>query len=742
MPGNRVWVAVLFMVAGSVAAFTEDVKHYWYITHVPDGKFYYRNKSEEKLRLSDYIPLLETSEVLCEAKPCELSYVSEQSDEPQKLKIRILPKIWTSLASAEPKPDWPVPPAEELSVKLPARAGREKGGLCLGSISVQAPTCDELIDIDTFGLEWTPPPDIKGRIEIRFTPMDSTGSSVEEFSPASVQIEDGHYSSPLLRNYLTKIQRNDGRVKLLISLARSASERATRVVMVPSLQEQEQFRRKMLAVEVPNKTLRSLGRMWVALQENKWTVAAQEALALQARQAKDKEIPQLLAYALVGLCKSGYDDHRESLRVTLTRTGAADMCPAMASSKIENTATESTPQPIRANRVGIALLIGNSDYPDDQLDAVRHDIEGMEKVLRELGFEVNKAENLDKSQDFSVVIDNFLKGASADDIVFAYYSGHGMQYKEKTYLLGKNYAQEGHTAVSALSYAFKLDDLVERIRVNTQAFARIVVFDGCRNNIIANEDTQEGDVAFGHKTANTFIMLANRPGKTVAARATGEFHSPFTEGLIYAFSRAKGGMPEIFELAKEKTKEMSPGQEPELLTSDSDKLDPTILSGSSNKAKSNRPQEMLEKACPYYHSRAWETYVPIMRVANTLTEDPAGRLHISAEIQLAELIQKAEAEGANNNNGQAAQLWKQAAAMYPGRNWVRMRAALAALAMDDVQSALAELAAMPTGPDASIPERSNLLWAELSRSFPKQAELARSAATQPQMAEEPECVIK
>ena len=739
MPGRGVWTAVLLMTS-SGAAFTEESQRYWYVVNVPDGKFSYRNKSDETLPLSDYIPLSETSSVKCEAKPCELSYVSKQSEEPQKLKITIPLKKWTSLATAEPKPDWPVPPPEELSIKVPARAGREKGGVCTGSISIQAPTCDELIDIDSFNLEWTPPPNTKGRVEIRISQPDSADRSAEEFSPEPARIEDGHYSSPSLRSYLSKVQKNDGRVKLLISLTRSGSERATRVVLVPSVQEQEEFRRKMLEMDVPNKTLRSLGRMWVALQEKKWTLAAQEALNLQARQPKDKEIGELLAYALVGMCRSGYDDHRESLRVTLTRNGATDMCPATASFKTENTISESAPQPAKANRVGIALLIGNSDYPDDQLDAVRHDVEGMDRVLGELGFEVKEAENRDTSQDFRQALDNFLKGASADDIVFVYYSGHGMQYKGKTYLLGKNYAKSDRSS-AVLSNSIRLDDLVEEIQANP-AFARIVVFDGCRNNILANEDKQEGDVAFGHKSPNTFIMLANRPGKTVAARATGEFHSPFTEGLIYAFSRAKGGMQEIFQVAKEKTMELSPGQEPELLTSDPDKLDSTILSGSANKAKSNRAQEMLEKACPYYHSRAWETYIPVMHVANSLIEDATVRSHISAEIQLAEVIQRAETAAANKNYEQAAGLWKEAATMYPGRNWVRMKAALAALAVDDVQSALTELAGIPTGPDVSISERANLLWAELTRSFPKEAELARSAASKPQVAEEPECVIK
>jgi hypothetical protein len=191
----------------------------------------------------------------------------------------------------------------------------------------------------------------------------------------------------------------------------------------------------------------------------------------------------------------------------------------------------------------------------------------------------------------------------------------------------------------------------------------------------------------------------------------------------------------------QKTRELSPGQDPELMTSDPGRFDATILSGSSNKAKSNRPQEMLERACPYYHSRAWETYLPMMQVAKTLNEDPAVRSHIGTEIQLAELIQQAEAQ-AGKNKELAAQLWKQAASIFPGRNWVRMKAALAALAIDDVQGAMTELAAMPAGPDASIPERSGLLWTELARGFPKEAELAKSATTQPQTVEEPECVVK
>ncbi len=739
---KRISSIVLLLIMSGHVELAQDENHYWPIIGVPDGKFYYRNKPDEKIPLSgNFTPLFETSEVWCEAKPCELNYASRQSEEPQKLNINLIPKKWTSLTSATPKPEPPVIPlAVELINTLTGRAGREKGGLCSGSMSVQAPACEELIDVDSFSLEWTPPPDVKGRVQIRVTQMDSAGSPVDEFPPVVTEIEDGHYSSSSLREYLSRIQRHDGRVTLRIDLARSESEHATRVVQVPSVQEQEQFRRRMREMEVPNTTLRALGRMWVALQDNRWTVAAREALIVKERSNVGTE---LLTYALVGLCRSSYDDSRETLRARMVAVGVTNVCPANSNSRTE-TAAKDTTEPPKAKRVGIALLIGNSDYPEDQLDAVRHDVEGMAKVLTELGFEVVEAENLDTAQEFRQTTANFLlsKGANADDVVFVYYSGHGMQFKGKTYLLGKNYAQLGRSALAVLSNAYKLDDLVDQIQTDAPAFARVVVFDACRNNVFANEDTQEGDVAFGHKYPNTFILLANRPGKTVAARATGEFHSPFTEGLIYGLSRAKGGLVEVFQLAKEKTEVLSPGQQPELLTSDPERLDRTILSGSGNKAKSDRPREMIQKACAYYHSRAWDTYLPMMRVANALVEDSAMRSHISAEIQFAELIQKAEVEAARNDNKQAAQSWKEAAALFPSRNWVRMKAALAALAIDDVQSALEELAEMPSGPDGSIPDRADLLWAELAASFPQEARLARAVATKAPMAEEPECVVQ
>jgi uncharacterized caspase-like protein len=89
------------------------------------------------------------------------------------------------------------------------------------------------------------------------------------------------------------------------------------------------------------------------------------------------------------------------------------------------------------------LLIGNSDYPGDQLDRVRSDVENMHKELEALNFEVADATNLDKQEDFRNAIASFTSKQTADDIVLIYYSGHGMQEKDKTTCWGQSSQQQG-----------------------------------------------------------------------------------------------------------------------------------------------------------------------------------------------------------------------------------------------------------------------------------------------------------
>src|SRR6185503_14327926 len=95
--------------------------------------------------------------------------------------------------------------------------------------------------------------------------------------------------------------------------------------------------------------------------------------------------------------------------------------------------TESTPAPPARTRVGLALVIGNSDYAQSELPTVNRDRETMVQSLRSLGFTVSEARNLQRPRDFEEALTNLLdrENAVPEDTLLVYYSGHGLQIDGK-----------------------------------------------------------------------------------------------------------------------------------------------------------------------------------------------------------------------------------------------------------------------------------------------------------------------
>jgi uncharacterized caspase-like protein len=214
-------------------------------------------------------------------------------------------------------------------------------------------------------------------------------------------------------------------------------------------------------------------------------------------------------------------------------------------------------------RRGIALLIGNINYPEDPLDSVQEDLRGMQPALESLGFETEVARDLDRPEDFRTAVGQFLrrKKAEAGDIVIVLYSGHGMQIEGSTYLLGKNYRTVTEPQAAAFGHAFSADDLVKELE-QAPPYARIVIIDACRINAFSSQG-EKGGIALRQNYDNTIVMFSNEPGKTVPARAASSLRSPFIEALIYALATSDHGIKEIFEASKRATMQLSPAQVPQ-----------------------------------------------------------------------------------------------------------------------------------------------------------------------------------
>lgn len=185
--------------------------------------------------------------------------------------------------------------------------------------------------------------------------------------------------------------------------------------------------------------------------------------------------------------------------------------------------------PIKNNRK--ALLIGGSNYKYYSiLKNVTNDINGMKKMLQDLGFDVVVTLDEGRDQILSKLIDH-TRNLNAGDISLVFYAGHGMQFRGRNYIIPVDFPLP--LSVQALrTYGIDANDYVEKIDDKTPRF-NLVMLDACREFI---GSTEQGLAKIEtEKSKNTIIMLAAAPGK-LALDGVGK-NSPFTEAVLKNFPK-------------------------------------------------------------------------------------------------------------------------------------------------------------------------------------------------------------
>ena len=180
----------------------------------------------------------------------------------------------------------------------------------------------------------------------------------------------------------------------------------------------------------------------------------------------------------------------------------------------------------------LALLIGNSDYPNSPLANPLNDVRGMAQALRKAGFTVIKHENLNFRQMRSAVRD-FGENLTKDHVGLFYYSGHGVQVDGKNYLIpvGSDIKYEDEVATSALDADLVLAKL-ESARNNLN----IVVLDACRDSPLGRRARNATRGLSNMNAARgTMIAFSTSPGQ-VALDGSGS-NSPYTKHLIRAIQK-------------------------------------------------------------------------------------------------------------------------------------------------------------------------------------------------------------
>jgi hypothetical protein len=130
----------------------------------------------------------------------------------------------------------------------------------------------------------------------------------------------------------------------------------------------------------------------------------------------------------------------------------------------------------------LAFVIGNDAYQNiDPLKKAVNDARSMAHGLQRLGFQVVLGENL-KRRDFIERFNAFENNVRAGDIVFLFYSGHGVELDGANYLVPTDAPKVAPHQQSLLKdESISTDNIIQRLKARGTK-SQIIVLDACREN--------------------------------------------------------------------------------------------------------------------------------------------------------------------------------------------------------------------------------------------------------------------
>ena len=174
-----------------------------------------------------------------------------------------------------------------------------------------------------------------------------------------------------------------------------------------------------------------------------------------------------------------------------------------------------------------ALVIGNSSYPGNVLANPANDARAMANKLREMGFKVTEALDVDRVR-FSNTLSQFARSAAYADVTLLFYAGHGSQISGTNYMLPIDLNMTDLGQVPLLGIA--LNSVVEHYLPGK---TKLVFLDACRDNPliqVAGRSASKG-LAPMAVSEGTLIAYATKDGQ-VAQDGVGSKNSPFTSALL------------------------------------------------------------------------------------------------------------------------------------------------------------------------------------------------------------------
>jgi hypothetical protein len=204
----------------------------------------------------------------------------------------------------------------------------------------------------------------------------------------------------------------------------------------------------------------------------------------------------------------------------------------------------------------LALVIGNSAYESKPLKNPTNDAADIAKFLRTTGFDV--IEILDA--DFSALrsaIQRFEKDYPSYDVGLIYYSGHGIEFRGRNYLVPINASIQMEEEIPRL--AMDVSETLDRL-TRIKAGTMILIVDACRNApIFSKFRSAKAGLETMEAPGGTIIGFSAGPGQ-LAADGNGR-NSPYTEALLRVANAPNKKIEDVFKETARAVSEASAGRQ-------------------------------------------------------------------------------------------------------------------------------------------------------------------------------------
>ncbi len=213
--------------------------------------------------------------------------------------------------------------------------------------------------------------------------------------------------------------------------------------------------------------------------------------------------------------------------------------------------------PASAAERRVALVIGNQAYRQAPLANPVNDARTVAGALRQVGFDVSLATDLDAS-GLERQVQSFAEGLREGDVAVFFYSGHGAQVGGTNYLIPVDLASADaidlkYRSVSAQGVQEKIEAAGTRVA--------ILILDACRDNPFRG--SRSGDRGLASMTAQragTLIAFSTGPGMVAADNAE-QSNSWFSQALAAAIPDPGLELKRLFDQVGKRVSAASKGRQ-------------------------------------------------------------------------------------------------------------------------------------------------------------------------------------